>query len=401
MVADQIGLILLVTCIVAMASRRLRLPYSVGLAAAGIALTQFGGSVQLVPAPALIYTVLLPPLIFEAALQLDWASFRRELPLTLVLAFPGTLLSAAGVAAGMHWLLGWHWMGAAMFGALIAATDPVAVIAAFKDMRAEPRLGLLLEAESLLNDGAAAVAFAILVAAANGAGSGPGAIAGQLGWMVAGGAVVGAAMGGAVLLLAGRTDDHLVEITLTTIAGYGSFLLAERLQMSGVLASLAAGLVVGNVGWQGSISGPGRENVVLFWEYAAFLANSVVFILIGGHAALHARQVFTWGALVVVGLVLAGRILAVVPLSAVFAGRRLRVPVRYQLVLVWGGLRGALGLALALAVPQSVPERPAIIAAAFAVVAFSVFVQGLSMPWMVRALRLTGAAPASLEATRP
>ena len=392
MSASQIGLILIIACVVAIVSRRLRLPYSVGLVAAGVSLAALGGALNLVVSPDLIYTVLLPPLIFEAALQLKWRPFRSDLPVTLLLAFPGVVLTAAIIAAGMHFIVGWGWLGAALFGALIAATDPVSVVAAFKDLRVEPRLSLLVESESLLNDGAAAVAFGVLVSVAHGAPIAPTHIAGALGWMVVGGVGVGLLVALAALLVAGRTEDHLVEITLTTIAAYGSFWIAEHFHMSGVLAALAAGLVVGNVGWSGwmgcSISNAGREHLVSFWEYAAFLSNSVVFILIGVHEANQASRLFTPAAALAIGLVLAARMATVYPLCASFLGSRLKVDLRHQHVLVWGGLRGALALALALAVPDEVPEKGAIIVAAFAVVAFSIFAQGLTMPWLINILGL-------------
>jgi CPA1 family monovalent cation:H+ antiporter len=277
-----------------------------------------------------------------------------------------------------------------LFGALIAATDPVSVVAAFKTMKVDPRLRLLVESESLLNDGVAAVAFAILVGAAEGGGLAPGAMAGSLLWMAAGGLGVGILVAGAALLVAGRTDDHLVEITLTTIAAYGSFLIAEHLHMSGVLAALAAGLVVGNVGWTGwmgcSFSTSGRENISSFWEFAAFLANSIVFILIGAHEASQATRLFTGAAALAIALVLVGRVAAVYPACALFAGSALKVGLRAQHVLVWSGLRGALALALSLAIPDSVPEKGGIIIATFAVVAFSIFAQGLTMPWLIGAL---------------
>jgi CPA1 family monovalent cation:H+ antiporter len=389
----QLGLILLIACVVAIASRRIRLPYSAGLVAAGSCLALVGGGMTLAVSPDLIYTVLLPPLVFEAALQLKWRPFFEDLPVTVTLAFPGVLLTGAIIAAGMHFIIGWGWLGSALFGALIAATDPVSVVAAFKEMKVEPRLSLLVESESLLNDGAAAVAFAILVSVAHGAGLQRGAMVLSLIWMTFGGLAVGALVAGAALLVAGRTDDHLVEITLTTIAAYGSFLLAEHVHMSGVLAALAAGLVVGNVeriGWIGcSISASGRDHLVSFWEYAAFLSNSVVFILIGSYEASQASRLFTLAAALAIGLVLVGRIAAVYPLCALFAFSPLKVDIRHQHVLVWGGLRGALALALALAVPDSVPEKGGIIIAAFAVVAFSIFVQGLTMPWLIKRLGLT------------
>ncbi|PNG24205.1 cation:proton antiporter [Methylocella silvestris] len=209
MSVSQLGLILLVACVVAIVSRRLQLPYSAGLVAAGICLALLGGSMNLALSPDLIYTVLLPPLIFEAALQLKWRPFRDNLPVTATLAFPGVLLSGAIIATGMHLFIGWGWLGSALFGALIAATDPVSVVAAFKEMKVEPRLSLLVESESLLNDGAAAVAFAILVSVAHGAGLQPAAMAISLLWMVLGGLAVGILVAGAALLVAGRTEDHL------------------------------------------------------------------------------------------------------------------------------------------------------------------------------------------------
>ena len=380
-----LGLILLVASLVAMLSQRLRLPYSTGLVAAGLGLgfLPIGAAVPL--SRDLIFTVILPPLVFEAALQLEWPSFRRELPVTLLLAFPGVLLGCAVVGLGVHYALGWSWAGSALFGALIAATDPVSVIAAFKEMKVEGRLSMLVESESLLNDGAAAVLFGVIGVVSVGAGSATG-IAGTLVFTVAGGVLVGAAVAGGLLVLAGRTTDHLVEITLSTLAAYGSFLLAEHVGASGVLATLTAGLMVRNLGWRGSISEAGQGHLVAFWEFAAFLANSVVFILIGGHEAHQPLTLFPVEALVAIGLVLLARALAVYPLCAALRPTALRVPLAIQHVLVWGGLRGALALALALALPPDLPERREIIAVAFAVVAFSVFVQGLTMPALIRRL---------------
>jgi CPA1 family monovalent cation:H+ antiporter len=388
MSASQLGLILLVACVVAILSRRLHLPYSAGLVAAGVALALLGGSLNLTATPDLVYNVLLPPLIFEAALQLRWRPFAADLAVSLTLAFPGVLLTGAIIATGMHALVGWSWLGAGLFGILIAATDPVSVIAAFKELRVAPRLALLVESESLLNDGAAAVGFAILVAIAQGATVTAPLIGEALIWKVVGGVAVGGMVAGGALLIAGRANDHLVETTLTTIAAYGSFLLAEHLQMSGVLAALAAGLVVGNIGWQGPISDAGRDQMVSFWEYAAFLANSLVFVLIGGYEARAAKGLLTSAATVAIALVLAARIATIYPLCALFGRSRRAVSLRYQHVLVWGGLRGALALALALSVPDTVAEKGPIVVAAFAVVAFSIFAQGITIPWLVHALDL-------------
>jgi len=300
----------------------------------------------------------------------------------------GVLLAAAVVAAGMHYLIGWSWLGAAFFAILVAATDPVSVIAMFKEVPVEPRLHLLVEAESLLNDGVAAVVFAVLVVIAGGAEVTVPVVGTKLLVTSLGGIAAGAAVSLPLLLIAGRTSDRLVEITLTTLAAFGSFLLAEHFHTSGVLAGLTAGLIVGNVGWAGSISDESRPNILYFWDYAAFLANSFIFILIGGaEAGTPILPVLTAAAVAIV-LSMLGRAATVYPVALAFRRTALCVPGAYQHVLWWGGLRGALALGLALAIPASVPERSQIIPVAFAIVAFSVFVQGLTMAPLVRRLKL-------------
>jgi len=383
-----IGVLALVACLIAMLTRRLGLPYIVGLAVAGFLIALLPNGPQLPLSRSLIFNVLLPPLVFEAALQLSWPRFRRELPLTLVLAFAGVAIAAAVVAIGMYAFVGWSWIGAALFGVLIAATDPVSVIAAFREMRCEPRVSMVVEAESLLNDGVAAVGFAVLSAVAVGASPGAASIVPAFLWSLGGGLGIGLAISGAILLVVGRTDDPLVEITLTTIAAYASFLLAERVHASGIISALAAGLLIGSFGNR-FLSGEGRNRVRWAWEYFAFLANSFVFILIGMNLADQPLKALgLTGAAIAILLVLAGRALSIYPLAALFSGSRWRLPATYQHTLFWGGLRGALALALALAVPDTVPERGAIILTAFVVVAFSILVQGLTMPWLIKRFEL-------------
>ncbi|MEA3037198.1 MAG: monovalent cation:H+ antiporter, family [Sphingomonadales bacterium] len=383
-----LGLILFVACLVAMITRRLKLPYSAGLVAAGLMLALLPLGFQVRLTPELIFTMFLPPLIFEAAIQIPWAPLRRELPLLLVLVTLGVALAALIVAAGMHWLVGWSWLGAAFFGILVAATDPVSVIALFRDIPVQPRLHLLVEAESLLNDGVAAVGFVVLVAIAGGAPLTLPFVAGKLLVTAFGGIAAGAAVALPLLLIAGRTEDRLVEITLTTLAAFGAFLLAEHFHTSGVLAGVTAGLLVGNIGWMGSISDASRPNVLYFWDYAAFLANSFIFILIGGAMAGTPLLPVLEAAAAAILLAMAGRAATIYPVAALFRGSALALPAPYQHVLWWGGLRGALALALALALPASVAEREQIIAVAFAVVAFSVFVQGLTMGPLIGRLGL-------------
>jgi CPA1 family monovalent cation:H+ antiporter len=373
------ALLLLIAAVVAILTRRFRLPYSVGLVAAGVvlALLPFAPAVTLTK--DLLFTVLLPPLIFEAAFYLNWRQLRKDFAIVLVLATVGVTLSAAVTAVGMHFLANWQWSGAIVFGVLIAATDPVSVIATFKEAKAQGRLLLLVESESLLNDGTAAVLYAIALELAMGRHSTPFEITARLLITVAGSLICGAVVAGAAMLLAGRTDDHLVEITFSTVAAYGSFLLAEHLHFSGVMATLIAGLMMGHLAPVGSLSDRGREAVESFWEYAAFVANSFVFLLIGMREA-HQDFLVGWPSIFLsIAVVTAARAATVYPCCALFLRSKLRVSARHQHVLFWGGMRGALALALALALPSDMPHREAIVTASFAVVAFSVFVQGLTL----------------------
>ncbi len=388
-----IGILLMVACVIAMLTRRLGLPYIVGLVVAGFLIALLPNSPDLPLSRELIFNILLPPLVFEAALQLEWRRFRAELPLTLTLAFLGVGIAATVVAGGMHLLIGWSWIGAALFGVLIAATDPVSVIASFREMGCQPRVSMVVEAESLLNDGVAAVGFAVLSAIAIGASPRASNIVPAFVWTLGGGILTGLAVSAAILLIVGRTDDPLVEITLTTIAAYGSFLLAEHLHASGIISAMSAGLLIGSFGTR-FLSRLGRDRVHWAWEYFAFLANSFVFILIGMSVAsqpLH--RLGSYAAAIAILLVLAGRGLSVYPLAALFHRSRWRIKGSFQHTLFWGGLRGALALALALAVPMTVAERNPIILTAFVVVAFSILVQGLTMPLLIKRLEL-GRKPA-------
>jgi monovalent cation:H+ antiporter, CPA1 family len=188
------------------------------------------------------------------------------------------------------------------------------------------------------------------------------------------------------VLLASRTDGHLVEIPFTTVAAYGSFLLAEHFHLSRVLASITAGLVMANFRSAGTISDRGKEAVLAFWEYAAFIANSLVFLLIGMHEADQHFLAIWLSAAIAIALVTLGRAVAIYPCCFLFSRSALRVTSPHQHVLFWGGLRGALALALALGLPPEIPGREDIIAISFAVVAFSVFVQGLTMVPFLRKL---------------
>jgi CPA1 family monovalent cation:H+ antiporter len=387
-----------VAILVAMLARRLSLPYTVGLVLTGIGLAVTRLETGAMLTHDFILDVILPPLLFEAAINIHWRSLRRDMLPVLTLSTLGVVVSAAFVAAGMIFLLSWPVMPSLVFGILIAATDPIAVIALFKDIGVTGRLRLLVESESLFNDGVAAVLFGLTLTwteLPQGASLSGTIIALTLAEVAGGGVLVGIACGIVAIAVAWRTSDHLVETALTAVAAYGSFLLAESFHVSGVLATVAAGLLMGNLGVlvddedhsRPALSSHGREFVIAFWEFAAFIANSLVFLLIGLRVAGMAFADADWAVVpVAILLVLAGRALTVYPLCLPFTWSRWTVPMQDQHILWWGGLRGALALALALALPTSMPSNNEILIATFGVVTFSVVIQGLTMPMLMKRL---------------
>ena len=385
---------------VAIVARRLALPYTVGLVATGLALALARLPLDLTLTHDVLFEVILPPLLFEAALSISWRELKRDLAPVLALSTVGVLVGAGVVAGGLVWALAWPPAPALAFGALIAATDPIAVIAMLREAGVKGRLRLVIESESLFNDGAAALLFALILPALTLSGAPtPLAIAAQTLLIGGGGVAVGAAFGGLAIALAGRTDDHLVETALTAVVAFGSFLIAERIGASGVLATVAAGLVMGNLGvlapsdGRFALSAQGRQSVVVFWEFAAFVANSLVFLLIGlamAEAATRGAGIGAGAIAVVVGLALAGRAATVYLIALAFAPTRWALGWRRAHFLWWSGLRGALALALALSLPADAPYRDQILVGAFAVVAFSALVQGLTAGLLLRALGLDG-----------
>ncbi len=375
--------LLLIVSLVAIIVRRFRIPYTVALVLAGVVLS-LRAPLELELTPELILFILLPPLVFEAAFHLELDKLRQNLTTILLLAIPGVVLSML-IVGGMLSLGAGLPIGLAMvFGALIAATDPVSVVAIFRRLGAPKRLEVLLESESLFNDGTAIVIFGLAVQAlVSGEFS---LVNGVIDFAVIGGGgiAVGLVFGWVTLQLIGRIDDYLIETTLTTVVAYGSFFVAEQLHVSGVLAVVTAGLVNGNIGQRG-MSPTTRIVVLNFWEYVAFLANSVVFLLIGldidlpGLAA--SLRLILWA----IAAVLVSRAIGIYGLSRLGPD----IPRSWRHVMFWGGLRGAIALALALSLPVELGEpRQTLILMTFGVVLFTLLVQGLSMDWVVRILRL-------------
>ena len=380
---------------VAILIKRVRLPYTVALVIAGLVIALVPGAPTIELTPELILAVFLPVLVFEAAYNLHFGHLRAVFRTVILLAIPGVLLTATLVAVLMHWAVGFAWPIAFLFGAIVAATDPVSVVATFRELGAPTRLRTLLEGESLFNDGTALVLFRLLLGLLSaGTFSAIGSVS-QFALVITGGLGVGLIAGFIVLQLMRRFDDYLVETVLTVALAYGSYFLAEQFHVSGVIAVVAAGLLVGTYGRQVSFSPTSLIAVGLSWEFFGFLANSLIFLFVGLQVR-HTDFLANLGPLALaIGIVLLARTVTTLVVSAVMNrwGIEGSLPWRWQVLLVWGGLRGALSLAMALSLPYSLggPNsglRDQLLVLTFGVILFTLLVQGLTLQPLLKRLGL-------------
>lgn len=395
-IEEIIVILLLIASGVAVAARRLRVPYTVGLVIIGLVITLNPQQVEFTS--QIILLLLVPPLVFEAAFHIRFDDLRRDFWLIILLAVPGVILTTLLVGWLVSWGTGLALQAALVFGALIAATDPVAVVELFRRLGAPRRLQVLLESESLLNDGTAIVMFGLMLTTALQGRFDLRQSISQFITVSGGGVVVGLIFGMSISQFIKRIDDPLVETTLTTALAFGSYLLAETFHVSGVLAVVTAGIVSGNTS-QRYMSASTRLVVYNFWEYAAFVSNSFVFLLIGLAIDLEVLfenwQAIAWAILAA----LAARVVSTYGFS--IFGRE--ISTKWKHVLFWGGLRGAITLALALSLPEEgifIAERGRLQAMAFGVVLFTLLVQGFSMDWFVKRLKLVVRLPAQDEYER-
>ncbi|MEH2377524.1 MAG: sodium:proton antiporter [Nostoc sp.] len=381
-------ILLLVATGVALLSRRLRVPYVTGLVLAGLPITELL-SRRIGLDPSLVLNLFLPILIFEAGINTDVSRLRSTFKPIALLAGPGAVLSTAIIAVLLKFLLGLTWIPALFIGVMLANTDTVSMIAIFKEIPVPSRLSTIVEGETLFNDGAALVAFNLILQVYS-----TGSLTlldgiQQLLLIALGGCVVGLVLGYLSIPVFARLDDPLSSLLLTVAVALGTFQVGQFLSVSGAVAVVVAGLIFGNLGLSRNTSASSRITLLSFWEYASFTVNTFIFLLIG----VEINPVTLWKTLPAILLaVLAyqvGRVLTVYPLLAVLRWFDRPIPLRWQHLLFLGNIKGSLSMALALSLPTTLPGREFLITLVFGSVLVSLVGQGLSLPWLVKRLKLS------------
>ncbi len=386
-------ILFIIASIVAVIAQHINLPYTIALVAVGLIL----GALHLFHPPSLtqelLYTVFLPPLIFEAAIHLKASELWRDGWVISVLVIPGVIASTLLTAAVMV-PISIHfaqiniitWPVAILFGAAVSATDPVAVVSLFKKLGAPKRLRFLIESESLLNDGTSIVVFTLAMEYIFGHLGTPQDIAINFFKIVGFGLFIGAVIGLITSAIMQHVDDAMVTITLTTIAAYGSFLVSNKLGFSGVMSTVAAGLVIGEKGLSQTLFPSIRLSTETFWEYIVFALNSLIFLLMGFAINLTLLWKLFPIVLIAYGSVLIARFFVVTGTWGIFRPTNYKFPFSWSIIMTWGGLRGALSMVLALSIPNSFDMKELIVTLVFGVVLISIFIQGITMSPLMKIL---------------
>ncbi|BCU14243.1 cation:proton antiporter [Microcystis aeruginosa] len=389
-------LLLLIATAVALVTQRLRISYVAGLVLAGLPITDLL-SRRIGLDPFLVLNLFLPILIFEAAINTDISRLRSTFKPIALLAGPGSVFSAAIIAVLVKFGLGLDWIPALLVGVILANTDTVSMIAVFKEIRVPSRLSTIVEGETLFNDAAALVTFnLLLVIYATGTISTTQVIKEVL-IVALGGGLVGAVLGYLCLPIYVRLREPLSSLLLTVALALGAFQLGQFLGVSGAVAVVIAGLVFGNLGLPRSASASDRITLISFWEYAGFIVNTFIFLLIG----IEINPLTLWQTLPSIVLVILayqlGRILSVYSLLWVLRWIDRPIPLRWQHILILGNIKGSLSMALAVAIPLTLTGRELIIELVFGAVLFSLVIQGLALPWLIKKLDISQVSAVTRE----
>ena len=400
---EQLVLLLIVSLVVVLIARQLRFPYTLALVLVGLLM----GVLPFIPTvqfnPEVVLFVFIPALLFEGAWNISVTVLLKNWLAVLLLAVPGLLISLLVVAVALHFGAGLTWLEALLLGAIISPTDPVAVVALFRQLRMGERMRTIIEGESLFNDGVGAAVYTVvlgllLVAVGHTTNAAdPVQVSLSAVWLFLGGPLIGLVLGFLIARLLRHFDDHLIEMTITFSAAYGIYLLGDLLHTSGLLAVVVAGLILGSFGRQRGMSERSRAVVDEVWEFIGYIANSLLFLLLGMQIGSSHIGPTLAPLLWAIAGVIVGRGLMIFLLFTLhdaiarwYAHYRrdkrkslrsslLPVPRSWRPIILLSGLRGALSLALVLSLPHDLPNIGLFEFVTYGVVLVTLVGQGIAM----------------------
>jgi CPA1 family monovalent cation:H+ antiporter len=388
---DQLLLVLAIGSAVAISAKRISVPYNVALVVVGLLLVLMSVLPETPMDPGVVLMVFLPILVFQGALSADAASMRQTARPILALAFPGVALSLIGTASLATWLIGLPFSVALLLGAVLAITDTVSVLLAFRSVRVPHRLAAIMEGESLFNDGTALVLVSVAASVVMLGHADPMTITRMLLIAIMAGALLGAAFGTLGAMVLRRAPDDLTAVLASLVVVFATSLVTDHLQGSAVIAVVVAGVIVGHE--MRARLEPSRVLALQgFWETAGFVLNVWLFLLVGMQLRKELLLSEAMPILLAVVALHVGRAIAV---YGCFGGLRLVarssvVPWRWQHVMVFGNVKGALSMAAVLGLPQGIPYRERLIAIVFGVTLVTLVTQALPFRRFLTKLGLAG-----------
>ena len=400
---EVLTLLLAVGLATALVARALRFPYTLALALVGLAIGVLAPLPELQLTPDVILFIFLPILLFEGAWNIEVSKLLANWLMVFLLAAPGLLIAVAIAACGLRFGAGLPWLIALLIAAIISPTDPIAVIALLRRLGMSSRLRTVIEGESLFNDGVGAATFSVTLSllavtlAPGFSGFSREALVSEAlaaVWLFAGGVLIGALLGWLISRLLRLIKDRLIETSVTIIAAYGVYVVADLVAASGILAVVMAGLILGSYGRRVGISDTSHEAVDNTWEALSYVATSLLFLLLGvqlSHVAPSALPIIAWAT----AGVIVGRAVIVYGMAGLHnaiaravarprahtraRGRPMPIPGAWNPILLLSGLRGALSIALALSLPASTPYLEEIRGAVYGVILVTLLGQGVAL----------------------